>query len=123
MNLFLTGAIDFCKGTANIWQIVGYVLLVFKIIIPILLIVFGMLDLGKAVTASKPDEIKKSVTGLAYRAVAGVVIFLIPTIVGLIMGFVSDFSTSGAKDDFEICRSCITRPNGDCSGYASDAWK
>lgn len=123
MNLFLTGAIDFCRGTANIWQIVGYVLLIVKIVIPILLIVFGIIDLGKAVIASKPEEVKKSVVGLAYRAIAGVVIFLIPTIVGLIMGFVSDFSASGAKEDFEICRSCITRPNGDCSALSSEAWR
>ena len=52
---------NFCASTANIWQLIGYVLLVFKIVIPILLIVFGMLDLGKAVVASKDDEIKKSI--------------------------------------------------------------
>ncbi len=31
----------FCAGTANIWQIVGYVMLVFRIAIPILLIIYG----------------------------------------------------------------------------------
>lgn len=122
MNLFLTGAVDFCKNTANIWQIVGYVLLVVKIVIPILLIIFGIIDLGKAVIASKSDEVKKSVTSLAYRALAAVVIFLIPTIVGLIMGFVSDFKDSTAEQDFNVCKACITRPNTDCSS-ASDAWK
>lgn len=123
MDLFLTAAIDFCKSTANIWQIVGYVLLIFKIIIPVLLILFGMIDLGKAVIASKSDEVKKATSSLAMRAVAAVAIFLIPTIIGIVMGFVSDFKDSGAKDDFEICKSCITRPNGDCAAYASDAWK
>lgn len=122
MNLFLTGAVDFCKNTANIWQIVGYILLIVKIVIPILLIIFGIIDLGKAVVASKSDEVKKSVTSLAYRAVAAVAIFLIPTIIGLIMGFVSDFNNSGAEQDFNICKSCITRPNTDCQ-YAADAWK
>ncbi len=122
MDLFLTGAVDFCKNTANIWQIVGYVLLVFKVVIPILLIVFGMLDLGKAVIASKSDEVKKAATSLAFRAVGGVAIFLIPTIISLIMGFISDFQTSGAKDDFEVCRKCITRPNTECKN-AAEAWK
>ena len=62
MNLLLTavtigGTDGFCAGTANIWQIVGYVLFAFKIAIPVLLIIFGMIDLGKAVIASKDETI------------------------------------------------------------------
>lgn len=123
MDLFLIAAIDFCKNTANIWQLIGYVLLIFKIVIPILLIIFGMVDLGKAVVASKSDEVTKSVKSLAMRAAAAVIIFLIPTVIGLVMGFVVDFKDSGAQEDFNVCRSCITRPNGDCASYAADAWK
>lgn len=123
MDLFLIGAIDFCKNTANIWQIIGWVLLIFKIVIPVLLIIFGMVDLGKAVVASKSDEVTKSVKSLAMRAAAAVIIFLIPTVIGIIMGFVADFKDSGAADDFNVCRSCITRPNGECASYANDAWK
>ena len=123
MNLFLTGAVNFCANTANAWQIVGWALLIFKIVIPILLIIFGILDLGKAVIASKDDEIKKSVKSLAFRAVAGIVIFLIPTLVGLVMTFVSDFKESGASSDYEVCKQCITRPNGeDCKTNANKAW-
>ena len=77
--------IGFCMSTANIWQIVGIVLLVFKIVIPILLIVWGMLDLGKAVVAAKDDEIKKATKSLAFRAVAGILIFFIPTLVSVII--------------------------------------
>ena len=123
MDLFLTAAVNFCKGTANIWQIVGWVLLIFKIVIPVLLIIFGMIDLGKAVIASKSDEVKKATSSLAMRAVAAVAIFLIPTIIGFVMGFVSDFKDSGAKEDFNVCKSCITRPNGDCANWAKEAWK
>ncbi len=113
----------FCAGTANVWQVVGIVLLVFKIVIPILLIIWGMLDLGKAVIASKDDEIKKAVKSLAMRAVAAVVIFFIPTIVSVVMGMISNFSDSGAKDDWEVCRACISNPNDpECSRYAEDAW-
>ena len=52
----------FCTDSANIWQLVGYVLLVFKIVIPILLIIFGMIDLWSAVVAGKDDEVKKNVS-------------------------------------------------------------
>ena len=113
----------FCANTANIWQIAGYILLVFKIIIPILLIVWGMLDLGKAVVAAKDDEIKKATKSLAFRALAGVLIFFIPTIVSVIIGMVSNFADSGAKEDYNVCRACLTNPyDGECDSYAQDAW-
>ena len=91
----LIGDVNFCINSANVWQIVGYAFLIFKIIIPILLIVWGMLDLGKAVVAAKDDEIKKSLKSFAMRAMAAVVIFFIPSIVGLIMTAVAN---SGGKD-------------------------
>lgn len=123
-NLFLIGAIHFCENTANVWQIIGYVLLVFKIVIPILLIVLGMMDLGKAVVASKDDEIKKATTHLAFRAAAAVIIFFLPTLVGMVLSLVSNFSESGAKDDYDTCRACITNPNSaTCDDAASNAWE
>lgn len=118
-----TQELGFCANSANIWQVVGYVLLVFKIVIPILLIIWGMLDLGKAVVAAKDDEIKKATKSLAMRAISAVVIFFIPTLVSLILGMVSNFGESGAKDDWEVCRSCLTNPNDTyCSNYAESAW-
>ncbi len=113
----------FCANTANIWQIAGYILLVFKIVIPILLIVWGMLDLGRAVVAAKDDEIKKATKSLAFRALAGVLIFFIPTIVSVIIGMVSNFSDSGAQADYNVCRTCLTNPyDGECDSYSQDAW-
>lgn len=103
-------ASGFCAESAGIWQVVGYLLLVFKIVIPIILIILGMIDLGKAVVASKDDEIKKSMKSLMWRAIAAIAIFFIPTIIGIVMGLVSNFSTSGAKDDYNVCKTCITNP-------------
>ncbi len=112
----------FCSNTANVWQIIGYVMLVFRIAIPILLIIYGALDLGKAVIASKDDEIKKATKGLTMRAIAAVVIFLLPTIVTFIFGIVTGFSEA-ASEDYEICRACITNPNGTvCDGRAQALW-
>ena len=112
----------FCAESANIWQVVGYVLLVFKIVIPLLVIILGMIDLGKAVVAGKDDEVKKNIKSLMWRAIAAVVIFFIPTLVSLIMGLVSNFSDSGAKSDFDICRQCISSPGkGKCADNAKKA--
>lgn len=112
----------FCASSANVWQTVGYILLVFKIVIPILLIIFGMIDLGKAVIASKDDEIKKATTSLIKRAISAVVIFFVPTIVGVVMGIVGNFAA--VRDDFDVCRYCISSPtNEKCTDYAAPAWE
>ena len=49
--------------------------------IPIILIVLGMLDLGKAVMASKEDEIKSAQKLLIKRAIYAVAIFFVVFVV------------------------------------------
>ena len=85
----------FCGNLQGLLTLLGYVITAFKIIIPLLLIVFGMMDVGKAVVGSKDDEIKKSIKSFAMRALAAGVIFFIPSSVGLIMSAVAN---SGGKD-------------------------
>ncbi len=102
-----------CTELAPIWQIIGWVLWVFKIAIPIVIIVFGMIDLGKAVVASKDDEIKKSVKSLVMRAIAGIVIFFIPTLVGAIFSLVGEFGSEAYKTEYNVCKTCVTKP-GNC---------
>ncbi len=122
-DIVIGQASGFCAATANIWQIVGYVLLVFKIVVPILLIVFGMIDLGKAVIGSKEDDTKKAINGLVRRLVAAVVIFFIPTIIGFVFRILGTWKTD-AKADYDVCKSCITSPSDSaCDSNATTAWK
>ena len=44
MNLL--AAVNFCSQTKSIWVLVGKILSVFKIVIPLLIIIFGMIDLA-----------------------------------------------------------------------------
>lgn len=62
-----------------------------KIIVPILVIVLGILDFGKAVIASKEDEMKKAQSTFIKRVVIGVAVFFIPTILDIIMYFTDTF--------------------------------
>lgn len=113
-----------CSTLAPIWQIIGWVLWVFKIVIPIVIIIFGMIDLGKAVVASKDDEIKKSIKSLAMRAVAGIVIFFIPTLVGAIFSLVGEFKSDEMQAEYGKCKTCIVHPgSGDCDAYVAEANK
>lgn len=111
--LLLADVKTFCTETASVWQFVGYILFIFKIVIPILLIIFGMFDLGKAVVASDDKAIKSATSSLAKRAIAGVVIFFIPTLVGFIFSIVAGFGD--VKDTYDVCKNCIVSPTKNCN--------
>lgn len=63
--------------------------------IPILLIVLGTIDLGKAVIASKEDEIKNAQKMLVKRAMYAVAVFFVITIVTLVFSL---FASTGDED-------------------------
>lgn len=102
--------LNFCEesGVQRAFQILGYALFILKIIIPIIIIIFGIIDFAKAIIASDDSAIKKSTTTLIKRVIAGVIIFLIPTIIyfafELIDGYSSDDST------YYKCINCMTNP-------------
>lgn len=101
----------FCANTASIWQLVGIILLIFKIVIPIVLIILGMIDLGKAVISSDDKAISKAAKSLMFRIIAAVAIFFVPSLVSFVFTVIASFSD--VKDDYEICKQCITHPNSD----------
>lgn len=101
----------FCKETAisNVMYLVGVVVAVIRIAIPIILIVIGMTDLIKALTSQDDKQIKQATTLLIKKVVIGVVIFLVPTLVRLIMNII-------AQEDYKACITCVTNVWGhDCS--------
>lgn len=65
--------------------------------VPIMLIILGTIDLGKAVIASKEDEIKNAQKMLVKRAIYAVAIFFVVTIVSLVFSL---FASTG-DDDLE----------------------
>ena len=111
--MYLLDAVAVCSGDLkSIWKLIGQILFIFKIAVPLLIIIFGAIDLGKAVVASKDDEIKKAAKSLMFRALAGVFIFFIPTLVGFIFTLVDGWSTE-YQGEYSICAACISNPGGD----------
>jgi len=109
----MIGLLNFCNDSVKVWELVGKILLVFKIVIPLLLIIFGMIDLGQAVIGSDEKDIQKATKKLLRRAIAAVIIFFIPTIVGAIMGLISDFNDDSKEAGYDTCSACLTKPYGD----------
>jgi O-antigen/teichoic acid export membrane protein len=102
----------FCSKTAGLLQYVGYALTIFKIAIPLIIIIFGMMDFGKAVVSEKDEDVKKQAVKLLRRAIAGIIIFFIPTLVIWIFETVNDYSSEA--QDFNTCKECLLHP-GSCT--------
>src|SRR5574344_662106 len=78
---------------------------IIQIGVPILLIIWGMLDLGKAVMAQKEDEIKKGQQTFIKRLIAAAIVFFVVVIVKLVVGMVggTDVDTgSGSCFDYFV---------------------
>ena len=97
MDLLLIGATDGCGGLLPLVKVIYKVLTIFWIIIPIGLIVFGTIDLGKAVIASDEKEVKAAQKRLISRFIYAALVFFVPIIVSAIMNVVAESNTEGAN--------------------------
>ena len=69
----------------DIIELVKEILQYPRIIVPILVILLGTIDFGKAVIASKEDEMRKAQSTFIKRVIIGTLIFFVPTFVEIIM--------------------------------------
>lgn len=106
----MSGLNSFCTEMSSVVQAVGYVLLVFKIVIPLIIVALGVLDLGKAVTSGKDEDIKKNMKSLGIRIAAGFLIFAAPSIILWIFGLINNFQAASSQVGFDTCKSCILTP-------------
>ncbi len=105
------------KGT---FRSIGWAIFVAKIAVPIIIIVLGSIDFGKAVIANKDDEIKKSAKSLIIRVIAGFVIFLLPTILNFAIKFIGGEKVYDEQNgSFGYCTYCMLNPTK-CSGTILD---
>lgn len=97
--------VDVCKDLMPILKFVKAVIDLIRIGIPILLIVFGMLDLGKAVMAGKEDDMKKAQGSLIKRCIYAVAVFFVVTIVILLFNLFAGTGVEGEEttDDWYSC--------------------
>ena len=107
MNNIGTAA-GFCAQTKEVWQFVGWIVTIIKVIVPVILIIIGIIAFGKAVIASDDKEIKTAVSGLIKKFIIAVVIFFIPAIVKAL--FFAITSTQDVRPDSEVCINCVTSP-------------
>ena len=91
-----------------IGSLIHYLYIGIKIVVPILLVLFGMIDLGKAITAKKEEDIKKYQSSCIKRLITGVLVFLVVFVVEFVLEFVEpetgDSGNSPIKCAMEIIK-------------------
>lgn len=97
-----------CGGLLPLVQVIVKVIKVFMIVIPILLILYGTIDLGKAVIASEEKEVKAAQGRLIKRIIYAALIFFVPMLVGVIMSIVAagdtgDRTANGDSNSWSAC--------------------
>ena len=102
-----TSSPNYCEGLKPTFVFIGHIIRLAKILIPIIIIIFGMLDFFKAITGSKDDEIRKSAKSLLFRALAGVCIFFLPAIIDFIFSLVDGWSNSEYESNYQSCFKCV----------------
>lgn len=100
-----------CGQLAPIMRVLAYLIKLFKIAIPIVLIAMVVIDFSKAVVASDDKKMNEAKSNAIKRIVYALVIFLVPTLVSLL------FKTFGnSLDNSELTNatewiSCFNRFN------------
>ena len=118
--------LDFCTDSAAIWKLTGQVINIFKIVIPIIIVLLAMVDLGKAVMAGEEKEIKTAQKLVIKRLIYGVVLFFAVTIVQTVFGLVdTNYKTGGDDIEGAKCWTCVLTPNSEgadgCKGFVKTA--
>ena len=85
---------DRCNGLLPVVRFVRKgIFPIIQIGVPIILIVMGAIDLGKAVLSSDDKEIKGATSKLIKRCIAAVAVFFVVTIVTLLMNLFTSADT------------------------------
>lgn len=88
------------------FKIVGMGITIVKIIVPIIIILYGMWDLFNIVTSGKDDAIKENAMKFLRRLIIGALVFFVPTILLSLFDFVGS-AWSDVKQKYDNCVKCM----------------
>lgn len=91
MISFLADVANNCTnndGLLNVLKLVRMIIRYLQILIPIALILWGTIDMGKAVIAGDEKKMKEAQKPFVKRLISAIIVFLIPFIVNLTINLV-----------------------------------
>ena len=93
---------DSDDGGSAVLQIIGIakaVVRILQIAVPIALIIWGTIDIGKAVIAGDEKKIKEAQKPFVKRVIAAIIVFCIPFLVNVVLGYVSNGEWKACWDE------------------------
>lgn len=102
---------DACDENAirKVLQFFGYLLLIAKVAVPLLIIGFATFDLFKAVIDKDEKSFSKKVKSVIIRIVSGLIVFFIPSIIYAIFSL-SDKLDVVDTSQYQTCANCLLKP-------------
>lgn len=101
------------KDFMDLYELISIFIKILKYLVPLIIIFLGVLDFYKSVVSSEDNRIKKSFFSLLRRIIAGVLIFLLPSIV------LSVFDMIGINESMSSCiYKCVL--NNECVSSESN---
>ena len=103
--------LNMCVETVETWRVLGLFLYIIKIVVPIIIIVMGIRDVVQVTLKGDADTTRTTMKSLFRRIVAGIIVFIVPTV--LLSIFRMFINMEYEKNyDFGACTSCLFSPNG-----------
>ena len=98
------------QNLLQVIHIVRTVINILQIAVPVALILWGTLDIGKAVIAGDENKMKEAQKPFIKRIVYAVIAFLVPFMVSIVMGYVGNTEWKNcwtAAKDVEVSNGTI----------------
>lgn len=104
--------VNLCSNDSTsllVFQVIGYIIIVIKILVPIILIVLGSIDLGKASLSGDDKAMKDATVQFAKKVLIGLIIFFIPTVLDFFLSLID--GTTEISNKYRGCTECILNPS------------
>ena len=104
---------NFCSEPTvkNVLRFFGYLILILKLAVPMIIIAKGTFLFYNAVTKDSGDQLSKSAKEFGIKVAIGITIFFIPTLISAALGLYYDFAK--VESEYTTCSTCLLKP-GEC---------
>lgn len=101
-----------CGIPTEITNTIGAVYNILLIAVPIIVVLFGIIDFIKAAMSGKEDEIKKNTNTFVKRVIIGLLVFFVLAVVKLVINVIQTNNTNGVTDCLTTIFGNKTNNNG-----------
>ena len=112
--------VNICEDMSYVIRNFGYILTFIKILLPAIIIIFGVTKFIRVVINGDAKEYTKAVKSMLISFIASVIIFLIPPLIGAILTMVTSYDKE--ESETKACIACLTHPRSDeCSNAVTNS--